>query len=921
MIKNIPDKQPLLVIDPSNFTETQSIGSERIYNRYKSSVLPVLKQYVPQYVHFLAEPIANEDEDEIVWYVPKSSGSVPTRFAELDSSEQQKYASILSATKQAFETAKASASLQDKAILDSALKFIEEENIFCYDDFVVLAPWGMTLNRRMFNSIGEATKIVKTPKPTYTLLFHTDPQKGLINGQKDWSVKIAKGEAIASNHIPQVTNIKDGFVFEGWDPIPLGIVPSTNMDFNAIIKEKTVEPTPQPTPMPEPRVEPLREPEPEPAPKPERFECVFDAGEHGDINGTNVFYKYANYKFSPDEVPNVDAHEGYKFKGWDIDPTTTLVNGPITFRALYKKSLWQRIKDFFAAIWLWLTGKGCLKWLLWLLLFLLLLWLCSWLFNGCGCTRHGGVVSGYNEGVIGSDGSYQVHPIEQITAPGGGTIDNNNPGGASGGGMSSGSSNSIWDNGGSLPSTPVIPPTTGGDGISAPIAQRPGMPDIIANRLAVFFDEDGADMEGWCQKFKSLYPSDSYKIIGADVNSELIVIEIPESERDAIRENLPSQIPDQKFFVVDETLFNHVNYNAPSSGPHADAGWHIKSLRLKEAHNVTSGSNGIIIAIIDDGIEAEHPMFKGRIYKPYNVYLQSNQLSKGDGHGIHVAGIAAGNNVFESKGALGVAPDCMIMPVQVYDNNRCSMSAIASGVMYAIHQGAHIINVSSGHSLPQLAVLPETDQRTIANEYFKGEARVWNHIAEVAHKKNVTIVFAAGNDHILTLISPENRSNVSISVCATNSQGRMSEYTNYGEGSDISAPGDDIMSAAPNGKVQFMTGTSMAAPVISGTIALMRSVCPSIDAQQALTILKTTGCNVNGGNIPPYVNIEKAVKEAQRLCGDLPSSEESSTESSSGTTEDNVSQTDDYSEIRKLIEEYKRKIAELENMLPENKDK
>ena len=486
--------------------------------------------------------------------------------------------------------------------------------------------------------------------------------------------------------------------------------------------------------------------------------------------------------------------------------------------------------------------------------------------------------------------------------------------------MRDGSSNSIWHGGGSLPQRPIIPPTTGSDGISAPIVQRPGMPDIIANRLAVFFDDDNADMEGWCSKFKQLYPSDSYKIIGADINSELIIIEIPETERDAIRENLPSQIADQKFFVVDETLFEHVTYNAPVHS-RADAGWHISMLHLKAAHRITEGADDVVIAIIDDGIEPEHPMFKGRIFKPYNVFLQNNQLSKGDGHGIHVAGIAAGSNVFESRGALGVAPNCLIMPVQVYDNGRCSMSAIASGVMYAVHQGADVINVSSGHSLSQLSLLPRSDQQKIANEFFKGEAKVWNHIAEVAHQKNITIVFAAGNDHILTLISPENRSNVSLSVCAVDASGRASEYTNYGAGSDISAPGDNIVSAAPNGSVQFMTGTSMAAPVVSGAIALMRSVCPQINATQALSILKSTGHNAAGGEIPPYVDVEKAVKEAQNLCGIMQRDNDEAVEKSTQDIDNDESTTDDYASIRKLIEEYKRKIEELEQQLPENKNK
>ncbi len=67
-------------------------------------------------------------------------------------------------------------------------------------------------------------------------------------------------------------------------------------------------------------------------------------------------------------------------------------------------------------------------------------------------------------------------------------------------------------------------------------------------------------------------------------------------------------------------------------------------------------------------------------------------MSPGQGHGTHVAGLAVGSTEFYSEGAAGVAPNCKIMPVQVFDNGMCTFSSLASGIMYAIHNGANIIN-------------------------------------------------------------------------------------------------------------------------------------------------------------------------------------------------------------------------------------
>lgn len=98
-------------------------------------------------------------------------------------------------------------------------------------------------------------------------------------------------------------------------------------------------------------------------------------------------------------------------------------------------------------------------------------------------------------------------------------------------------------------------------------------------------------------------------------------------------------------------------------------------------------------------------------------------MSPGQGHGTHVAGLAVGSTEFYSEGAAGVAPNCKIMPVQVFDNGMCTFSSLASGIMYAIHNGANIVNISIGPSFQGLSQLPIEEQIKVAQQYFKNEEK------------------------------------------------------------------------------------------------------------------------------------------------------------------------------------------------------
>ena len=565
------------------------------------------------------------------------------------------------------------------------------------------------------------------------------------------------------------------------------------------------------------------------------------------------------------------------------------------------------------------------------------------------------------------EGGSPVEPTPVIETNDGRVIDNNGP------------VKGIVGDDGKLPDNNVVAPIVGDDGKEPPIVSNPGAPDIVANRLNIYFEDANVDLEQFISDLSKIYSENECQVIGFDKNVPMIQILIPENMRDAIREGLNAQLPNYEFFIVDESIFTIVGDISKDT---ANIGWHLDAIDVEEGWEITKGSPNITVAVVDDGIDATHDILKGRIVSPYNVFTQDNRLSVGQGHGTHVAGLAVGSDKMFDKGVSGVAPKCKLMPIQVFDNGMCTFSSVTSGIMYAIHNGANVVNVSIGPNFRGLDILPLPDQDYIAKTQFKNEERVWKRIINVANEHNVIIVFAVGNDNILANIPPENRTNFTVNVAAVDRQIKGTDFTNYGRGSNISAPGKGIYSSIPVNEYAVFDGTSVA-----GTVALMKSLNQDLSVTEVLHILQATGERVSD-YMPPMIQVDDALIALKTgvipelpdtngnanneianpnvgdggSSGNNPNDGETPINDNPGEAGDNVGgntpgdtgntpgqdvqnpgnkprPTDpgndngkttpppsedendgtDYDAIRKLIESYKRKISELEKLLPENK--
>lgn len=594
--------------------------------------------------------------------------------------------------------------------------------------------------------------------------------------------------------------------------------------------------------------------EPEIVPPITPFNVSFNAGENGTLNGNSFVTKDANSYLGEEEIPQVDPKEGYEFIGWSETPNGYQVTEDKEFTAQYRQipPVPPKKLPWWKRFWLWLTalfaGKGCLKWLLWALLFLLLLLLLAWLLRSC----HGGNHHIGGGAAIGGNDSTWLREDPNV-GKGGGIYDPHNPYTPS-------------------PTPPgyedVLPPQ---QGVLPPLEDNPeiipGNPSIIANRLNILMDNEDKSIMDLAKDFKAKYPDDKYKVVYYDDVVKRMQIEIPKEEREKLKQETPSAFaPKYELFVFDEALFEGAYEPNDPAFSDSDKSWYLKAISAPQAWDITRGSEKITVAIVDNGFNLKHPELKSKVVQPYNVWKHSDEIFPQQiDHGTHVAGtaLAIADN---GKGICGIAPNCKFMPIQVAnEREQMTTTSVLDGILYALYQGADVINVSLGSMFTGLDQYGEAVQKDLINNHFKEEERLWRHVMQIAASHNSSIVIAAGNDNVFAGIDALQRPELFITVSAVdknNSAYNKADFSNYGQFSDISAPGVGIYSTVGNDGYQTMDGTSMAAPIITGAVALMKSLNPNLTNKQILCILQSTGSETQG-NIGKLIQLDKALQKVK----------------------------------------------------------
>lgn len=244
--------------------------------------------------------------------------------------------------------------------------------------------------------------------------------------------------------------------------------------------------------------------------------------------------------------------------------------------------------------------------------------------------------------------------------------------------------------------------------------------------------------------------------------------------------------------------------------------WGMRAVGADNAWPVTRGA-GVVVAVIDGGVDASHPDLAGQLLPQLDVPEDGRSGYFVDAHGTHVAGIIAAS--LDGGGVAGLANNVKVLPIRVFDvNDYADDYTMAVGFYAAVEAGAKVINVSIGG--------PDEPLQRECVQY--------------AIDSGVTVVASGGNKGLEG--SPVNYPAAYdgvIGVGAFTPSWQKAEFSSIGDWIDISAPGEDILSTVPGGW-EAWPGTSMAAPFVAATAALVRAANPTLSAQQVESAILDT---------------------------------------------------------------------------------
>jgi serine protease len=294
-----------------------------------------------------------------------------------------------------------------------------------------------------------------------------------------------------------------------------------------------------------------------------------------------------------------------------------------------------------------------------------------------------------------------------------------------------------------------------------------------------------------------------------------------------------------------------------SDDPDFSKQWYLKtsnsySVNAQEAWLTETGLESVVVAVLDTGITTHPDIPSERLVPGYDMVSDSTASYDNNGrdldpsdpgdwngnedsswHGTHVAGIIAASD--NGQGIVGIAPNVKIQPIRVLSSRGGTQSDITAGIYWAI--GESVSGVPRNTNIADVLNLSIGGTGTC----YTGSAT--QKALAAAKSKGITAVTAAGNDNDKAIYSYPGNCYPTINVGATGSQGKPTFYSNYSDaqygGVDVSAPGGDYCIVGPTGQVystlnsgtrspgspvySYSMGTSMAAPMVSGTVALMYS--------------------------------------------------------------------------------------------------
>jgi subtilisin family serine protease len=265
--------------------------------------------------------------------------------------------------------------------------------------------------------------------------------------------------------------------------------------------------------------------------------------------------------------------------------------------------------------------------------------------------------------------------------------------------------------------------------------------------------------------------------------------------------------------------------------------WASTMIRLPQAFRVTRGG-GVIVAVLDTGVDANHPALADHLIDGYNFVDNNTDTSEvgqplinhGYGHGTFVAGLVA-----------LAAPEAAIMPVRVLDPDGVGdVWRLSKAMVWAASNGATVINLSLA-----------THTRThVTNDLITALA---------LNGRGVVVAAAAGNFATSQPQFPAAEGGARVlSVSASSPLDTLAPFSDFGSWVRVAAPGISVYSTIPGGQYASWNGTSMSTGLASGAAALVRAANPSLSAQDVIARLANTSAKISGA-VPLRLNVGAAL--------------------------------------------------------------
>src|SRR3972149_3796050 len=340
--------------------------------------------------------------------------------------------------------------------------------------------------------------------------------------------------------------------------------------------------------------------------------------------------------------------------------------------------------------------------------------------------------------------------------------------------------------------------------ISDVYAQEKFPDKYVPDRLLIKFKKDVSSTEK-----DKLLKENGASVLAEIKQIDVKLIKVPEQALERVQAAFAKNAKVE--YVEKDYIFEPL---AIPNDPYYPNQWHLPAINAPAAWDITKGSS-IPIAILDTGVNPNHPDLQNKLTLGYNFYNNNNDWSDVCGHGTAVAGSAAAisNNAI---GVSGVAWNNPIIPIKITDANCYGYySSMINGIVYAADKGARVANISF--------------------QIFNGASL--NSAAQYMNNHGGWVVAAAGNTGVL-----ENYSDnpYIISVGATSSNGLVTSFSSYGPFVDFAAPGSSVYTTRNGGTYGYASGTSFASPIVAGVVGLVISNNPSMTSQQVYDAIKNS---------------------------------------------------------------------------------